>query len=164
MEGQIKAHRDIISVLEEVKSFKGLKAFDRKVINKRITDCFYECERGLKTRVHYLRFRYYQYTPNSYTLDFSTYKTSGESYPYTISNECTVYGIPVVDSKRFDYAGFIECIDKSLDNHRKELEQLESELKVAEDIVAEYNRIKGDIDKFEKKYSYYIRQDAKFKY
>lgn len=164
LEGQIKAHKNIISVLEEVKSFEGLKAFDGKVINKRIKDCFYECKMSLKTPVSYLRFECYPYKPNTYTLEFNTYKPSGETYSYLITHDCTVYGIPVVNLKRFDYAGFIVCLDKSLDIYKADLKQLEYELEIVGDVVADFNKIIDDINKFNKKYSYYVRQGAKFSY
>ena len=164
LKGQIIAFKRMVEVLDKVKEYEPLKKFDGKVINKRINDCFRELLLEIRKNniINHLSFRYYTHGQGTYNLDFSILKPEGESYPYCITYECTVYKIVVVDSKRFSYDNFISAIDIKLEDLKNDIQVLEDELGNLNDIVTEYEEIQASIKKFNSTYSYYIRQDFKF--
>lgn len=165
LKGQITAHERMIRVLEIVREYEPLKNFENKVINKRINDCFRDLGNEVKKEVyiHYLTFKYYQHKVGTYNLELSVVKPEGESYPYSITSECTVYDIFIVDGKRFSHANFITAIDKKIGDLENDLVILMKELADLENIVAEYTKITDSIASFNKKYSYFIRQDMQFR-
>lgn len=158
--GQISTFKKIRVALEGTKNIEGIKKFDKKVINKNVQELFREYAREIG--IHYVIFRRYEYGPGTYNLDVRVVGDSGSSYKYGISEEVTIYNIPIIDGKRFDYSGFCSAVDAKLEGLDNTISKLEKELKELDKIMTEYNAILKSMEDFKDKYSYYTRQGLQF--
>lgn len=156
----------LIPIMEEV-----IRKFDNKCINKRFTDALDKAVNNgdIKNRKFYISTEYgysgqFEITVHSYNDSVKEitdkeypnyYKVENNTYTFVISKD----NFEITDSGnyRIKTDAIIENLYKSEDILLGRIETLKAGLIKANEMISEMKRIKAELEAFEKKYSYHMR-------
>lgn len=162
-----ESYINLIPTIEEV-----IKKFDNKCINKKFDNALNEAVNNGKTgqeRKFYANTKYGysgQFEITFHAYDDSVKEITDKEYPsyYKVENNTYTFVIPkdnfeITDSGNYRIKAneMIETLKEHIPNICISIESLQKGLAEADEMISEFKRIKAEFEKFEKKYSYHMR-------
>ena len=162
-----ESYINLIPTIEEV-----IKKFDNKCINKKFDNALNEAVNNGKTgqeRKFYANTKYGysgQFGITFHAYDDSVKEITDKEYPsyYKVENNTYTFVIPkdnfeITDSGNYRIKAneMIETLKEHIPNICISIESLQKGLAEADEMISEFKRIKAEFEKFEKKYSYHMR-------
>ena len=166
---EIEVYESYINLIPTIS--KVVHEFDGKCINKRFTDALDKAVNNgdIKNRKFYISTEYGyngQFEIIVHSYNDSVKEISDKEYPnyYKVENNTYTFVIPkdnfeITDSGnyRIKADAIIESLYKSEDILLGRIETLKAGLIKANEMISEMKRIKAELEAFEKKYSYHMR-------
>lgn len=166
---EIEVYESFINIIPTIAEV--IRRFDNKCINKRFTDALDKAVNNgdIKNRKFYISTEYgysgqFEITVHSYNNSVKEitdkehpnyYRVENDTYTFIISKND--FEITESGNYRIKVDAIIESLYKSENILLSRIETLKTELIKANEMISEMKRIKAELEAFEKKYSYHMR-------